>query len=99
MSDNLGEEVYRLLETARGLFSLGDYVGAASAYKAALRQIRDKLGAADLAIADVFEELSRVHAATGQFHKCDSIRNRMRVIRAASSKPWTRISRQGDGYE
>lgn len=84
MSDNLSEELYRLLETARGLFSGGDYRGAARVYKAVLRQIRDEHGAADIAIAYVFEELSRVHAATGRFRKCDSIRHRVRVIRGDS---------------
>jgi tetratricopeptide (TPR) repeat protein len=81
MDNKPEEEVESFLAAARICFALGDYAGAAGLYKAALRRIRDERGASDQQIADVFEELACVHAATGRFRKCASIYNRVRVIR------------------
>ena len=75
------QEVESLLNTARICIAAGDYVGAAGLYKAALRRIRDERGSADTWIADVFEEFAAVHAACGRFKKCESIYNRVCVIR------------------
>lgn len=81
MAKNLQEEVNDFLTKARDCVAVADYANAAEYYKAALRRIRDELGPADLLIADVFEELALVHAATGKHPKCESIRRRVGKIR------------------
>ena len=85
MNKRLQDEVDRLLCAARECMQLSNYDLAAENIKAALRLIRDERGPADLWIADVFEELALVHAATGKHLKCASIRNRVRVIRQKHS--------------
>lgn len=79
--NDFNTEVERLRTLARSSFDKGDYDAAAEFYKATLRYIRDVRGAADPLIADVFEEFSRVHAASGKPRKCESIRRRVTIIR------------------
>lgn len=82
MHPELQRQVADLVQTGNMSLAQASYEEAADRYKQALRLVRDELGVADLLIADLFELLSLVHAATGRYRKCSSIDARVQVIRA-----------------